>query len=268
MGDPTRLRQTILNLVSNAIKFTDHGHVRLTARVLDTNAESTTWRVEVEDTGRGISSDLQSRLFRPFEQEDGSVMRQYGGTGLGLSISKRLVEMMGGEIGCRSTQGQGSLFWFTVRLQPVDVQAPQTPASDREDSLAQLRARHSGARIVLADDNAVNLEVIRATLAVAGLVVIDAHDGAEAVREASSMRAQLVLMDVRMPRMDGIEATIALRELFPPEALPIVALTANAFEEDRRECLMAGMNGFLSKPVDPPLLNRTVLHWLDRAARG
>jgi CheY-like chemotaxis protein len=268
MGDPTRLRQAILNLVSNAIKFTDHGHVRLTAQVVDTQAATSTWRFEVEDTGRGISSDLQSRLFRPFEQEDGSAMRQYGGTGLGLSISKRLVEMMGGDIGCRSTPGQGSLFWFTVRLKPVDLQAQQAPASDKEDSLAQLRARHPGARIVLADDNEVNLEVTRAVLAVASLDVIEARDGEEAISKASSTRAQMILMDVRMPRMDGIQATIALRQLFPPEALPIVALTANAFEEDRRECLMAGMNGFLTKPVDTALLYRTVLHWLDRATRG
>jgi len=268
VGDPTRLRQAILNLVSNAIKFTDHGHVRLTAQVVDTQAATTTWRFQVEDTGRGISSDLQSRLFRPFEQEDGSVMRQHGGTGLGLSISKRLVEMMGGEIGCHSTPGQGSLFWFTVRLKPVDLQAPQAPTSDKEDALAQLRARHPGARIVLADDNEVNLEVTRAALAVAGLDVIEARDGEEAISKVSSTRAQMVLMDMRMPRMDGIQATITLRQLFPPEALPIVALTANAFEEDRRECLMAGMNGFLTKPVDAALLYRSVLHWLDHAARG
>jgi signal transduction histidine kinase/ActR/RegA family two-component response regulator len=266
VGDPTRLRQANLNLLSNAIKFTDQGQVRLTAQVVDTQAATTTWRFEVEDTGRGISADLQGRLFRPFEQEDGSVMRQYGGTGLGLSITKRLVEMMGGEIGCRSTPGQGSLFWFTVRLALGDRVAPQAPASDREQTLAQLRARHPGARIVVADDNEVNLEVTRAALAVAGLDIIDARDGEEAVAKASSTRAQLVLMDVRMPHMDGIQATIALRQLFPPETLPIVALTANAFEEDRRECLMAGMNGFLTKPVDTALLYRTVLHWLDRAA--
>ena len=268
VGDPTRLRQVILNLVSNAIKFTDHGHVRLTAQVVDTQAATNTWRFQVEDTGCGISSDLQRRLFRPFEQEDGSVMRQYGGTGLGLSISKRLLEMMGGEIGCRSTPGQGSHFWFNVRLKPVDLKTLQTPTSDKEDALAQLRARHPGARIVLADDNEVNLLVTRAALEAAGLEVIEARDGEEAISRVSSIRAQMVLMDMRMPRVDGIQATITLRQLFPPEALPIVALTANAFEDDRRECLMAGMNGFLTKPVEPALLYRSVLHWLDHATRG
>jgi signal transduction histidine kinase/ActR/RegA family two-component response regulator len=268
VGDPTRLRQAILNLVSNAIKFTDEGHVRLTAQVVDTEAAATTLRFQVEDTGRGISPDLQGRLFRPFEQEDGSMMRQYGGTGLGLSITKRLVEMMGGEIGCQSTPGQGSLFWFTVRLKPMASRALEAPPSDAHDAAAQLRTRHPGARIVLADDNEVNLEVTRHALLAAGLNVIEARDGEEAVSQVSSSRAQMVLMDVRMPRMDGIQATIALRQLFPPETLPIVALTANAFEEDRRECLMAGMNGFLTKPVDPTLLYQSVLHWLDRAARG
>jgi len=203
-------------------------------------------------------------LFTAFEQADGSLTRKYGGTGLGLAISKRLVEMMGGSIGVDSQEGVGSVFWCTIRLKKTEQMGPaleKTGLSAEEE----LKSRYSGTLILLVEDEPINQEVSRELLEEVGLKVHVAADGVEALEMAKRMDYHLILMDMQMPRMNGIEATRAIRALPHRKTRPIVALTANAFNEDRRACEAAGMNDFVSKPVNPNLLYTIVLKWLSGA---
>ncbi len=406
-GDATRLSQALLNLLSNAVKFTEHGSVCLSARLLDATPEATTLRFEVADTGVGIEPQARDRLFQVFEQGDSSTTRRYGGTGLGLAITRRLVEMMGGEIGVDSAPGQGSCFWFTAQLRAgpaaralaplpelqgqqvllvddlalardavtamlrgegmvvtacadgeaalraerearaaghafdlwlLDARMPslagaallaalrrsgpqatgQTPAlmlstdgaatSELEAAAAgfagvlakptttgrlrvavsqalglasaaraqapaastgpreHLLSRHRGARILVAEDNPVNQDVARQILELAGLEVDVAEDGDQALRMLQERDYALVLMDMQMPVMDGLQATRAIRHHPRWVRLPVVAMTANVLGEDRELCLQAGMNDHVAKPVNPDRLYATLLHWLDTAA--
>ncbi|MBI5924735.1 MAG: response regulator [Aquabacterium sp.] len=399
-GDPTRLAQSLINLLGNAVKFTAQGWVRLRGELLAREGGQLHVRFEVQDTGEGIAPDRQASLFQAFEQADSSLTRRHGGTGLGLALTKRLAEMMGGEIGLHSTPGTGSTFWFTARLgraqsasemaapialdglrallvddlaearkalddrlqmlglkvdtlesgqaaldkvdaemaagRPYDVMlidwrmAPMdgidtlrrlsarlgagmppsilvtafdepemrqqarmircdtvlvkpitasalqdalarvlrqqassqnTSLPDPSDAQAQLQSRYAGQRILLAEDNPINQEVACELLTKAGLVVETASDGATAIELVLSRAYDLVLMDVQMPVMDGLSATRQIRARLG-EQLPIVAMTANAFVEDRRSCLDAGMNDHVSKPVDPRALYATLLRWL------
>jgi PAS domain S-box-containing protein len=262
-GDPTRLSQAIVNLLSNAAKFTERGSVRLAGRRLDDDGTGECVRFEVADTGAGIPLAQQGALFEPFVQADSSTTRTYGGSGLGLALTRRLVQLMGGEIGVHSVPGEGSTFWFTVRLLSVDAAdesdaARGDPAASPEE---RLRALHAGQRILLVEDNPVNREVAEELLRAAGIVVETAVDGACAVQCATSRAYDLVLMDMQMPVMDGLAATRAIREAIGP-GLPIVAMTANAFGDDRAACLAAGMNDHVGKPVDPDALYATLLRWL------
>ena len=267
-GDPGRLRQILLNLTGNAIKFTVEGSVTVRATATEESSRHVVLRFDVRDTGIGISAEDQQRLFAAFEQADGSTTRKYGGAGLELAICKRLVDMMGGSIGVESELGAGSTFWFSVRLDTVDALPDLEPAPVASGAEKELKARHSGARVLLAEDEPINQEVSRALLEVVGLKVDLAENGMEAVEMAKCTDYDLILMDMQMPKLNGVAATRAIRALPGRENTAILALTANAFTSDRQRCLDAGMNDFITKPVDPEVLFQAILNVLSQAKQG
>ncbi len=273
LGDGQRITEILLNFANNAVKFTDSGFVRLSARCESEDGDTLRLRFEVQDSGIGIAATDQARLFQDFEQADSSTTRRYGGTGLGLAICRRLAELMHGEVGLRSELGQGSCFWLSLPLEKSDLPSaagtavsaarlPPLPAG------RQLLARFNGRRVLLAEDNAVNQEVAVALLNSVGLQVDIASDGEEAVQMASRFDYALVLMDVQMPVMDGLDATRAIRRSAVDPQVPILAMTANAFAEERERCLDAGMNDHVAKPVVAEHLFSTLHFWLSRKAEG
>ncbi|MDI6748534.1 MAG: ATP-binding protein, partial [Rhodocyclaceae bacterium] len=217
-------------VAANAVKFTEQGRISLSARLLEEQGDALLVRFEVADSGIGITAENMERLFEPFEQVDASTTRQYGGTGLGLPITRRLAQIMGGEAGVASTPGVGSTFWFTARLRRGHGVMPALAAAGKADDETLLQLRHGGARLLLVEDNAINREVALELLHDAGLVVDTAEDGQVAVDKARSGTYDLILMDMQMPRLDGLAATQAIRALPGWETKPILAMTANAFE--------------------------------------
>jgi len=260
-GDPLRLRQVMINLVSNAFKFTEQGEVAVAVELVAQAPASVVLRFSVTDTGIGMEPAQVQRLFQAFSQADASIARKYGGAGLGLSICKQLVKLMDGDIQVASTPGVGSRFSFTVRLGVAGVGAANVSPPPAPADPAAL----DGARILLAEDNANNREVALDFLAAARMRVDVAGDGAEAVRMVQAGDYDLVLMDIQMPGMDGLTATRRLRAIERHQHLPIVAMTAHARPADREQSLAAGMTDHLVKPIDPDLLFAALLKWIPAA---
>ncbi|WP_326539535.1 response regulator [Pseudorhodoferax sp.] len=263
-GDGTRLQQALLNYAANAVRFTSRGGVVLRVSQADARAGRLCLRFEVQDSGIGIEPAALARLFNAFEQADNTSTREYGGTGLGLVITRKLARLMGGDAGGDSRPGQGSRFWFTAWL----------PRDDQAAALAQAAAPGLAAapapprRVLLVEDDDVNRTIATFLLREMGHDVEVAEDGVQAVALAAARSYDLVLMDMQMPRMDGIEATRRIRALAGHGRTPIIAITANAFDQDRQACLAAGMDDFITKPLVPEQLRQVLQPWLQQAGAG
>ncbi|QBG47855.1 response regulator [Verrucomicrobia bacterium S94] len=282
-GDVARLRQILTNLLGNAIKFTDEGEVSLSVRVADKRSEHIHLRFEVKDTGIGIAEDKLPYVFEAFQQQDTSTSRKYGGTGLGLTICKQLVEIMGGEIGVTSTPGAGSLFWFEI---PVDLQkvhgqamfdfekssgrsGKDDPSEARDIMVAtrrRIRELENELRILVVEDNRVNQTVAVRTLIKMGVHAEAVSDGEEAIERVKNQAYDMILMDVQMPKMDGLETTQVIRGLEKETGLtrmPIIAMTAHALSGDRERCLESGMDGYITKPINVADLSNIIFQTLE-----
>jgi len=263
-GDPLRIRQILLNFVGNAIKFSESGRIELRASVDREDAAGAQLLFEVSDKGIGMSEAQASKLFQAFHQADASTTRQYGGTGLGLAICRKLAELMNGEVGVRSAQGVGSTFWFRVPLMWGESQ----PAAlvDEVSGVDLWAGSLSGRMFLVVDDNELNQRVASELLTAVGARTIVAGDGLEALDALAQHQVDGVLMDVQMPVMDGLEATRRIREQAKWRSLPVIAMTANARQEDAQACREAGMDDFVTKPVVPGRLYATVVKWMQRPA--
>ena len=265
LGDPTRLQQALLNYASNAIKFTEAGSVIVRCYMEDDSADSALVRFEVQDTGMGLDLAQAGRLFSNFEQADNSITRKYGGTGLGLAITQKLAQLMGGKAGVVSSPGAGSTFWFTVRLKKGAHSIQAVTAAAAIDSAERVLLRdYQGLRVLLVEDEMINREVALELLKDIWQIVDVAENGLEAVELASKNDYGLILMDMQMPLMDGLEATQRIRLLANGANVLIIAMTANAFVEDKARCFAVGMNDFIAKPVAPDVLFSTILKCLSR----
>ncbi|HEY9842144.1 MAG TPA: ATP-binding protein, partial [Candidatus Obscuribacterales bacterium] len=259
MGDPGRLRQILLNLFDNALKFSEKGEVRLQVSALAEKQDQAELLFELSDAGIGISPEYQARLFQPFSQADGSSRRRFGGTGLGLAIASQLVELMGGKIGVESEPGRGSRFWFRLplRKQPAKaVVAAVPPAPAAQDAAEQRQTR-----VLLVEDNPINQMVAEAIVLKLGHSVTIAENGLVALETLKADSYDLVLMDCQMPEMDGFEATREIRRGAAGtrhQQIPIIAVTAHVLDEDREKCLAAGMNDYLAKPFTPEQMHQVI----------
>jgi two-component system sensor histidine kinase/response regulator len=270
-GDPLRLGQVLINYTNNAIKFSDNGAITIRVQNVDDGADSCLLRFEVCDNGIGMSEAETARLFQSFTQADTSTTREYGGTGLGLAICKQLAQLMGGEVGVTSAPGRGSCFWFTARVGKLDAaataaivavgQAVQAPPGPPRAASAEQAAALAGARILLVEDNSFNQQIALEVLEEAGCSVVLANNGVEALDLLAQAQFDCVLMDVQMPVMDGLEATRRIRADPRLTGLRVLAMTATATSADRDRCLDAGMDDFITKPVQPAVLCQTVARW-------
>ncbi len=252
LGDATRLKQIVTNLLSNAIKFTDQGNVTLNVDVIEKTHSTVTFKISVSDTGIGIPSDKIDCLFKPFSQVDSSTTRKYGGTGLGLAICAKLVNLMGGEIGVESEYGKGTTFFFTftAQLATQEVSTKTHHATQQGNELLS---------ILIVEDNLINQKVLQISLKKLGFTnVTIANDGMECVELFNAQTFDVIFMDMQMPRLDGLDATRIIRSLDLAKPPYIIALTANAFQEDVKLCKEAGMNDFLAKPLDTKILKEKI----------
>jgi PAS domain S-box-containing protein len=261
-GDVTRLRQALLNYAVNAVKFAQRGEIVLRVRKLEQDHQTLLLRFEVEDQGKGIAPDRLGALFSDFEQEDGRISRDYGGTGLGLSITRVFAELMGGQAGVESELGKGSLFWFTARLMGSDGAESNIRPDYSDSAETDLQQHFSGAKILLAEDNAINQMVASELLQSVGLRVDIADDGQIALEKSLTNAYDLILMDIQMPNMNGLVAAKAIRHDLGGRCPPIIAMTGNAFSQDREDCRQAGIDDFIAKPIEPAFLYTTILTWL------
>jgi PAS domain S-box-containing protein len=278
IGDEARLRQVLVNIIGNALKFTQQGSITLMVKALDVAEKQAELQFSIQDTGIGIPADKIPRLFKPFSQADSSTTREYGGAGLGLSISARLVEMMGGKIWVESKPGEGSTFFFTIACQYVDGgngRRKETPSRPQAIMPALTQAEADGAvfrtgpSILLAEDNPVNQKVVRELLKTLGSACDVASNGPEVLQALKRRRYDIVLMDVQMPEMDGLDTTRAIVKTMPAEERPvIIALTAHAMKGHREECLAAGMDDYLSKPIRLEKLREVIHRWSGHAGTG
>jgi len=260
-GDSMRLGQVLLNLVNNAVKFTEQGQVKLTVEVIEQTDSGIELGFSVTDTGIGMTAEQQANLFQAFTQADTSITRNYGGTGLGLAICKQLVELMGGEIGVESTPGKGSRFHFRIRFAlgcADEIAVIQTEKQLTPDVMQSLH----GVRLLLVEDNEINQQVAEGLLARAGISLQTVHNGKQAIEAVRADAFDGVLMDMQMPVMDGFEATRLIRADENFRDLPIIAMTANAMPGDRERCLQSGMNDHIAKPIDPDKLYSTLVRWI------
>jgi len=263
-GDSLRLGQVLLNLINNAVKFTEHGQVKVSVQVIKQSDSNIELYFEVRDSGIGMSRKQQKNLFQAFSQADTSITRKYGGTGLGLAICKQLIELMHGEIGVTSKPGKGSVFHFRICFEIGNadgMMSGQTTQSIPADAITALQ----GARLLLVEDNEINQQVAEGLLSQVGVSVVIAEHGKQALQRLQYEDFDGVLMDMQMPVMDGLEATRLIRTDPKLHDLPIIAMTANAMLGDRDKCLQAGMNDHVSKPVDPGLLYVTLMRWIKPA---
>ncbi len=268
LGDPLRIGQILLNYGSNAVKFTEQGEIALKLEVQEQANDNILLYGEVRDTGLGIAEDQQSLLFESFQQLDMSSTRSYGGTGLGLAICKSLAELMGGKVGVESHPGEGSRFWFTAQVglqegEQLDMTASGAASDISFRLLCNVIEDRGGAKILVVEDNEINRDVAQALLEEAGISVTVAENGEIALQRLSEGKFDLILTDVQMPVMDGITATEKIRHDLNNKSIPIIAMTANTSPFDKNECLAAGMNGFVDKPLKPQRLWNILLDWLD-----
>ena len=264
VGDPLRLHQVLLNITSNAVKFTERGYITINVDVTDRKGDTAELLFTVSDSGIGMTEDQVSKVFDAFGQADSSTTRKYGGTGLGLAICKNLVELMGGRIWLESEIGVGTVFFFTARFETV-AGRELSAADSYSESEFVVPSEFLGSRILLVEDNEINQLIANEVLCSAGFKVEIAGNGVEAVKMAAESEYSLILMDVQMPEMDGLTATAIIRSNEKSRHVPIVAMTANAMQGDKERSIEAGMNDHITKPLNPRFLLETICHWLYNA---
>ena len=257
-GDPARLKQVLLNLLGNAVKFTERGEVTLHIETVLSDREAALTRFRVRDTGIGLDGEMRARLFQKFTQADSSMARRYGGSGLGLAISQQLVQRMGGEITVRSAPGKGSEFSFELSL-------PVAQAAEMVADVPAARRKPLRGRVLVVEDDPVNQRVLEWMLQRLGVEVVVTDNGLSAVALADDGNWSVILMDLQMPGLDGYEATRRIRQKLDGRPLPIVAVTANALPADRAATVAAGMDGFIAKPVKQEELRGMLERWLPAA---